>query len=75
MTLLDRFVSCYFSFLGFIHKYLSSGVEMRYLTIAGHRGNYKSLNGKVDRSPPDRDTCHDLGASIFINFVFFLLLF
>ena len=48
---------------------------MRYLTIAGHRGNYKSLNGKVDRSPPDRDTCHDLGASIFINFVFFLLLF
>ena len=44
---------------------------MRYLTIAGHIGNYKSLKGKVDRSPPDRDTCHDLGASIFFNFVFF----
>ena len=23
---------------------------MRYLTIAGHRGNYKSLKGKVDRA-------------------------
>ena len=48
---------------------------MRYLTIAGHRGNYKSLKGKVDRSSPDRDTCHDLGASIFINLSFLLLLF
>ena len=46
---------------------------MRYLTIAGHIGNYKSLKGKVDRSPPDRDTCHDLGASIFFNFVFFFI--